>query len=103
MFILSTRETGIVPVPLAGSTPAPSALKHTRIEMKSFLNWRQWVRYALFAGCFLAFLMMCDETDNTMSEFIGIRIKALALMLVCGYPLGKLTKKWEREGKIKMS
>lgn len=70
--------------------------------MKTILNWRQWVRYALFAGCFFAFLMMCDETDNTMGEFIAIRIKALVLMLACGYPLCKLAKKWEREGKIKM-
>lgn len=68
--------------------------------MKTLLNWRQWVLYALFVGCFLSFLMMCDETDNTMGEFISIRIKALALMLACGYPLSKLTKKWEREGKI---
>lgn len=69
--------------------------------MKQLLNWRQWVLYALFAGCFYAFCMMCDETDNTMREFIAIRIKATILMLSCGYPLCKLTKKWEREGKIK--
>lgn len=70
--------------------------------MKQLLNWRQWVLYALFAGCFLAFLMICDETANTMREFTVIRIKAVALMLACGYPLCKLTKKWEREGKIEM-
>lgn len=70
--------------------------------MKSLLNWRQWVLYALFAGCFVAFLMMCDEADNTRMEFIFIRIKALALMFACGYPLCKLAKKWEREGKIKI-
>ena len=58
--------------------------------------------YALLAGCFFAFLMMCDETDNTLGEFLTIRIYAVALMLACGYPLCKLTKKWEREGKIKM-
>lgn len=58
--------------------------------------------YALFAGCFFALLMMCDETDNTLGEFTVIRIKAVTLMLACGYPLCKLTKKWEREDKIKM-
>lgn len=58
--------------------------------------------YALLAGCFFAFLMMCDETDNTLGEFFTIRIYAVALILACGYPLCKLTKKWEREGKIKM-
>lgn len=68
--------------------------------MKTLLNWRQWVLYALFAGCFYAFLMMCDETSNTLGEFTVIRIKAVALMLACGYPLCHLTRKWEREGKI---
>lgn len=58
--------------------------------------------YTLFAGCFYALCMFCDEADNTLEEFVAIRIKAVALMLVCGYPLCKLTKKWEREGKIKM-
>lgn len=70
--------------------------------MKQLFNWRQWVLYALFAGCFYAFLMLCDETDNTMAEFITIRVKAAILMLACGYPLCKLTRKWEREGKIKI-
>lgn len=70
--------------------------------MKQLLNWRQWVLYALFAGCFYALLMMGDETANTMREFVIIRIKAVVLMLACGYPLCKLTKKWEREGKIKI-
>lgn len=70
--------------------------------MKQLFNWRQWVLYALFAGCFFAFLMMCDESENTLTEFITIRICAIALMFACGYPLCKLTKKWEREGKIKM-
>lgn len=72
------------------------------MNKKKLLNWRQLVLYALFAGCFYAFMMMCDETDNTMSEFISIRIAAFALMFACGYPLCKLTKKWEREGKIMM-
>lgn len=70
--------------------------------MKTILNWRRGVLYALFAGCFYAFLMMCDETDNTMGEFVAIRIKAVILMLACGYPLCRLTKKWGGDGKIKM-
>lgn len=69
--------------------------------MKSLTDPRRWVRIALTAGCFFAFLMMCDETDNTLTEFLLIRIAAAALMLACGIPLWRLTKKWEREGKIK--
>lgn len=68
--------------------------------MKSLLNWRQWVLHALLAGCFYALMMMCDMTENTIAEFVNIRLAALALMFACGYPLCKLTKKWEREGKI---
>lgn len=70
--------------------------------MKTILNWRQCVLYILLAGCYFALLMFCDETDNTMAEFITIRVKAVILMFACGYPLCKLTKEWEREGKIKM-
>lgn len=70
--------------------------------MKKLLNWRQWVLYALFAGCFVAFLMLCDESDNTMTEFVTIRVYAVLLMLACGWPLCRLTKKWEKEGKVKI-
>lgn len=68
--------------------------------MKKLLNWRQWVPYALFAGCFVAFLMLCDESDNTMTEFVTIRVYAVLLMLACGWPLCRLTKKWKKEGKV---
>lgn len=56
--------------------------------------------YALFAGCFVAFLMLCDESDNTMTEFVTIRVYAVLLMLGCGWPLYRRTKKWGREGKV---
>ena len=49
--------------------------------------------YALFAGCFVAFLMLCDESDNTLTEFVTIRVYAVLLMLACGWPLCRLTKK----------
>lgn len=87
---------------IQGSNPCAAANQSNINNMKSLLNWRQWVLYALFAGCFIAFLMMCDETDNTAAEFITMRIKAVVLMSVCGYTLCKLTGKWEREGKIKI-
>lgn len=66
------------------------------------LNWRQWTLNAFMVGCFIAFLMMCDETDNTMQEFISLRVKAVALMLACGIPLCGLYAKWGRKGKIRM-
>ena len=70
--------------------------------MKKLLNWRQWVLYALFAGCFVAFLMLCYESDNTLTEFVTIRVYAVLLMLACGWPLCRLTKKLGKEGKIKI-
>lgn len=70
--------------------------------MKKLLNWRQWVLYALFAGCFVAFLMLCDESDNTLTEFVTIRVYAVLLMLACGWPLCRLTKKYGKKGKIKI-
>lgn len=68
--------------------------------MKQLLNWRQWVLYALFAGCFIGFVMLGDESDNTMQEFISLRVYAVALMLACGWPLCRLTKKWGKEEKV---
>ena len=68
--------------------------------MKELLNWRRWVLNLLTAGCFCAFCMMCDETDNTLEEFVLIRICAAILMLVCGWSLARLSEKWRRERKI---
>lgn len=69
--------------------------------MKTLLTWRQWLLYILSAGCFFALLMLHDETENSIGEFVATKIEAVALMLACGWPLCKLTKKWEREGKVK--
>lgn len=69
--------------------------------MKQLLNWRQLTLYALSAGCFFALLMLHDETENSIGEFVATKIEAVALMLACGYPLCKLTRKWEKEGKVK--
>lgn len=68
--------------------------------MKKLLNWRQWGLYALFAGCFIGFVMLCDETDNTLTEFVTIRVYAVLLMLACGWLLYRLTKKWGKEEKV---
>lgn len=69
--------------------------------MKTILQWRRLTLYALFAGCFYAFLMLCDDRPGSMLEFINVKIAALALMLLCGCPLCTLARKWREEGKIK--
>ena len=71
--------------------------------MKNLLNWRQLLLYALLCGCLWGLFMFCDsEYGETANEMLTHSLTGLALMLACGYPLCKLTKKWEREGKIKM-
>lgn len=70
--------------------------------MKQLLNWRQWVLYALFAGCFYALMMFCDETPKSNEDILKDCIEAVALMFVCGYSLCRLTKKWEHESKIQI-
>lgn len=58
--------------------------------------------YALFAGCFYALLVLCDETEKPIAEMLKDLIKGLSLMFACGFTLYKLTKKWALEGKIKL-
>lgn len=70
--------------------------------MKQLFNWRQYVLYLLMLGCICAILMLCNEAPQTLTESIINTVTAFALLLGCGYPLCKYTKKWEREGKIKM-
>lgn len=70
--------------------------------MRRLFNWRHWVLYSLTIGCIFAILMLCNEAPQTLTKSITNTIMAFALLLGCGYPLCKYTKKWEREGKIKM-
>lgn len=70
--------------------------------MKTTINWRQWIINTLVAVCFFAFIMLSDETDNTMHEFIIIKIEGALLMAVAGTTAWLLARKWRREGKIKM-
>ena len=79
-----------------------SAETITPIQYMKSLNWRQWVLYILLFGSFWGLLMACDGYGQTANEFLIHSLQGLALMLACGYSLCKLTKKWEREGKIKV-
>lgn len=64
--------------------------------MKSPLNRRRCVLYALFIGCLYALMLFfSDEHKDTFAEFITSHLAALALLVACGWPLCHLTKKWE--------
>lgn len=70
-------------------------------NIKSFN--RYWlVLYALFAGCFYAMCLLCTEAEMNDTELLINTAVGIALMLGCGYPLCKLAKKWEKEGKVKI-
>lgn len=71
--------------------------------MKSLFNWRQWVLYALFATGFFAVMLIFSNDERPISEWIEVRVYLALIAFACFYPLCKLTKKWEREGKIKMT
>lgn len=58
--------------------------------------------YALLAIGFFAVILIFGDDERPMSQWIEVRIYLAAIAAACFYPLRKLTKKWEREGKIKM-
>lgn len=71
--------------------------------MKQLLNWRQWVLHALFTVGVLAFMGASGEAVCEMSgtQWTLIFILYIAVGIACFFTIHKLTKKWEREGKIK--
>lgn len=70
--------------------------------MKTKLNWRWLVLYALFAAGFLAVVLIFGDDERPMAQWIELRIYLAAIATACFYPLCKLMEKWEREGKIKI-
>lgn len=68
--------------------------------MKQLLNWRQWVLYALLTIGFFAVILIFGDDELPMAQWIEVRIYLALIAAACFYPLCKLTKKWEREGKI---
>lgn len=71
--------------------------------MKQLLNWRQWVRYVLFAVGVLTFMGATGEPVCKMSstQWTLVFILYVAVGTACFFTMHKLTKRWEREGKIK--
>ncbi len=70
--------------------------------MKTKLNWRWLVLYALFTAGFSAVILMFGEDERPVGEWVEVRIILAAIAAACLYPLCRLAKKWEREGKIKI-
>lgn len=69
--------------------------------MEQLLNWRQWVLYALFTAGFFAVVLIFSEDERPLAQWMEVRIYLALIATACFYPLCKLPKKWEREGKIK--
>lgn len=68
--------------------------------MKQLLSWRQLTLYVLFAVGFLAVVLVFAEDERPLDEWIAVRIGLVIISTACFYPMAKLTRKWEHEGKI---
>lgn len=71
-------------------------------DMKTFLNWRHYVQFLLFCVGALAVARIFGDPVKLMShgEWLWQTFLSLCVAVPCFYTLCKLTKKWEREGKI---
>lgn len=68
--------------------------------MKWHFNWRRVLLCALFVVGFLAMMFVFGEDERPLSSWLPIRLILSAVAVGCLYTLCRLTKKWEREGKI---
>lgn len=70
--------------------------------MKTILNRRMWALCALLAIGFFAVVLIFGDDERPMRQWIELRIYLALIATACFYPLCRLTKKWEREGKFKI-
>lgn len=70
--------------------------------MKVLRNWRYYVMTALFSVGFLAIARAFGEPIEPMSDLEWSKqlLLSLSVGVPCFYILGRLTKRWGREGKI---
>ena len=70
--------------------------------MKVLCNWRYYIITALFTVGFLAIARAFGEPAVPMSdlEWNEQFFLSLSVGVPCFYVLGRLIKRWEREGKI---
>lgn len=70
--------------------------------MHPLLNWRYYVMGAIFLAGFLSIACAFGEPERPMSgtELFLNTVLLLAAGLSCFCILGKLIRRWERDGKI---
>lgn len=68
--------------------------------MKALLNWRYYVLTALFAAIFLSVALIFGEDERPLGQWVVTRVYLAAFTCVCGFAFGRLSKKWECEGKV---
>lgn len=70
--------------------------------MKALSNWRYYIMTALFTVGFLAIARAFGEPAVQMSDLEWFKqvLLSLSVGVPCLYVLGRLIKRWEREGKI---
>lgn len=70
--------------------------------MESLLNWRHWVLCTLLVAGLFATMLFFGDDQLPLSERAKADMCFAAIASACFYTLCKLTKKWEREGKIEL-
>ena len=68
--------------------------------MKSLLNWRYYVIYALLAvGC-ISVLAIFSEEERPLAQWIEVRIYLALIATVSFYVMNRLRIRWESRGEI---
>lgn len=68
--------------------------------MKVLLNWRYYIMTALLGAGILGVMTIAGTDNRPLLDWFVFRICLGIFCAACFYALGKLTSKWEREGKI---
>lgn len=68
--------------------------------MKRSFNWRHVLLGALFLVGFMSMMFVFGEDDRPFSSWLPIRLILSVIAVGSLFALCRLTKKWEREGKI---
>ena len=68
--------------------------------MKSLLNWRYYVIYALLAvGC-ISVLAIFSEEERPFAEWVKVRVYLALIATVSFYVMNRLRIHWESQNKI---
>ena len=68
--------------------------------MKSLLNWRYYVIYALLAVGIISILGIFSEEERPFAEWVKVRVYLALIATVSFYVMNRLRVRWESRGEI---